>query len=320
MIELNESELYTIKNNKIEKLNTEELEKYRKLVEVFKNLEENIKFLYRGDNFTKIKEKLNSEDILDALNKIFKLGEKANNLIMTSNIDNNGLFRIDRVDNRIFEEIFTMISEVFNRDNLPPKLKNFILSNNDFCDFFKNIDNKRTFLESLSNSDKRIFIKDYYMAFLHTVGNVINEKSYFLSTTESLNIANKFSITSDKNDGIIFCYFINKPFISHGIFAKNKGYLTKEMEKNISLPKYNPLHEKEEEFSIRGGFLPHYIFYVTFNYKRKRIILLNPYIFLDDFYVDDLLSGFPVDQENFIEILKNTKYKGYYQENEQFEL
>lgn len=312
------NKLYTIKDKKIIQLSEEDKEKLEEVLLKFDTvLDSDIKLLYRGDSLSNIKMKLNTEDLDNTFGKVFTLGEKSNSLFIPSNKNNSDLSRIDSVSNQVFIDIFEKISEVINTHNPSVKLQNFILNNQEFVKYFKDDNNKNDFTEKINKSSKKLFLKDYYMAFLHTEGKIVKDKSYFLSSSEELKIAEKFANSQDINNRVVFCYFINKPFLQFGIFSKNKGYLKKEIE-NSKLVSYTPLHENEIEFSIRGGFLPHYILYIKYYQKRKKMLILNPYIFVDEYDPEkELGEGFPVDQENFINDIRETNYNGYFEQDEE---
>ncbi len=320
MINIESLELYTIIDGKHIKINEHLLKKFNQVVEKINDelVEEKqtIKVLYRGDELSKVKRKLNTDTLNFTLEKIFRLGEKANSLFMTSNQNNANIFRIDNVENDVFEDIFNKINTILNAEKKSPKLCKFILNNDEFVKYFSNTRNISDFIQKIQSSNKKLFLKDYYMAFLHTEGKIIGNESYFLSTSENLKIAERFASNNGPANGLVFCYYINKPFISYGIFSKNKGYLKKEI-KASNLPFYSPLHVKEEEFSVRGGLLPHYILYVKYYQGRKEKFFINPFIFVDDYNIqDDINDGFPVDQENFIKEIKETNYTGYFVETD----
>lgn len=317
MLEIESSKLYTIIDGQFIKIEEHLLVKFNQVLQKI-NAEldvdkSSIKILYRGDKLSKVKSKLATTELKTTLEKIFILGEKANSLFITSNRNNQNLFRIDNVENEVFDLIFTKINMLLNAENKSRKLLHFIEKNEEFVLYFSDLNNKNNFIKNLQNSNKRLFLKDYYLAFLHTVGNIIENESYFLSTSEQLSIAERFASNNNEiNNRLIFCYYINKPFISYGIYSKNKGFLNKEIQAS-QLVSYSPLHEKEEEFSIRGGFLPHYILYIRFYENGKEKFLINPFIFIEDYSIDtDLSDGFPVDQENFVKELQNTNYKGHF--------
>ncbi|QDF29802.1 hypothetical protein [Halarcobacter anaerophilus] len=315
-----DKQLYTIKNEKIIKLDENDLDKIKEILKKFEIelSQENpaLKFLYRGENLEKIKSKLNSSGLDETFYKVFKLGEKPNSLFISSNKNNsNELYRVDCVNDDMFRDIFNKINKILINESTP-KLKKFIENNKEFDEYFKDLDNIEDFIEKINLSNAKLLLKDYYMAFLHTEGNIIHDKSYFLSTSEKFDIAKKFSLNSNPDNQIVFGYFISKPFLLYGIFHKNKGYLTK-LIKKCNLVSYSALHKKEEEFSIRGGFLPHYILYVKLKEKRKEKYIINPFIFVDEYNVDtNLNEGFPVDQENFIDEIRETNYNGYIEHND----
>lgn len=329
MFSIKEKYAYTMINNEFMKLSGDHLNKFRyiynKINEATEEEFANVKILFRGEKLRTVKDKLNTETYIETFTKVFTLGEKSNNLFIPQTMDNGGISNLNNFDDSIFRTIFDYICEVLNNADPTPKLKKFLDDNDNeiFVNYFSEIENKEDFImmiKDLENNNK-FYIKDYYLAFLHTEGKILGGSSYFLSTTEDLKIADRFASTPDKyynsdiNDRIIFYYFINKPFIDYGIYSKNKGNLRKLIDK-IPLPSYSPLHEKEKEFSIRGGLLPHYIFCIKYYEKGREKFFINPAIFLDEYFLSTgLKEGFPVDQSNFIRDLRTTKYTGFFETN-----
>lgn len=321
MLEFDESKLYTIVNDKIVKLDKRQLEKFSSLLSVVREqvTSKKIKLLHRGDALSTIKNKLNTNDLNLLFSRIYTLGEKANSLFLTSTKYSEYIFRIDNVENQLFSFIFDSINSILKIKKNEVDIER--ISNMDFCNFFKNKDNKDIFIKEINRSDKKIFIKDYYMAFLHTTSkkfeipnNVSNSefynKTYFLSTSTKEDIAEKF--VRKNEDNVVFYCYVTQPYISFGVDLNNQYYIKEEINK-YNLPTYNPIFKNQNEFSIRGGLLPHYILCTKINAEDERIIA-NPYIFSEEFLESNLGDGIPINQENFIKMLKETNYKGHFEE------
>lgn len=321
MLEFDELKLYTIMNDEIVKLENTQLKKFNSLLSVIREQvsSKKIKLLHRGDALSTVKNKLNTNDLNLLFSRIYTLGEKANSLFIPSNKYCQSTFRIDNVENQVFSFIFDSINSILKIEENEVGIKR--ISNIDFCNFFNNKKNKDIFIKEIKSSDKKIFIKDYYMAFLHTTskkfeikGNVSNSefynKTYFLSTSTKEDIAEEFA-RKNKDNVIFYCY-VTQPYISFGVDLNNQYYIKEEINK-YDLPTYNPIFKNQNEFSIRGGLLPHYIL-CTKIYNTDEKIIVNPYIFSEEFIESKLGDGIPVNQENFIKILKETNYRGHFEE------
>jgi hypothetical protein len=308
-------------NDEIVKLDEKQLEKFSILLSVVRKqvTSKEIKLLHRGDALSTVKDKLNTNDLNILSSRIYTLGEKANSLFLTSTNRSRFIFRIDNVENQVFSFIFDSINSILEIK----KNEIFIesISNIDFCNFFKNKNNRDIFIKEIKSSDKKIFIKDYYMAFLHTTSkkfeipdNVSNSefynRTYFLSTSTEEEIAEKFARKNE--DNVVFYCYVTQPYISFGVDLNNQFCIKEEINK-YNLPTYNPIFKNQYEFSIRGGLLPHYILCTKICNTDEKIIV-NPYIFSEEFIESKLGDGIPVNQENFIKILKETNYKGHFEE------
>lgn len=318
MLEFDESKLYTIVNDKIVKLDKRQAEKFSSLLSVVREqvTTNKIKLLHRGDSLSTVENKLNTNDQNLLFSRIYTLGEKANSLFLTSTKYSEAIFRIDNVENRVFSFIFDSINSILKIKKHEVYIER--VCDRDFCDFFENKRNKDIFIKEINHSEKKVFIKDYYMAFLHTTSKIFNvskadfyNKTYFLSTSTEESIAKIF--TRNSENSIVFYYYVTKPYVSFGVDLNNQFYIKKEINK-YNLPTYSPIFKNQNEFSIRGGLLPHYILCAKLNTKDEKIII-NPYIFSEEFTETKLDDGIPVDQENFIKILKKTNYKGHFENN-----
>lgn len=197
------------------------------------------------------------------------------------------------------------------------RMRNFISNNRSFVnDFLTERTKLMSKYNNLSMADKQA-VNIYYLYILHTINSYKYSKiSNFVSTSEDLDIANKFA-----RNLLILGWVPMYPTFSFVSKPKNDyyGYLCK----SKHLPFLNKLiYPEQAEVSIRCGILPHFII----GFRIGNNFYVNPAIFetMDMFsncqsdnqikqLVDDIIKhGLRVDQSNFIEYCKLTNYIKYF--------
>lgn len=196
----------------------------------------------------------------------------------------------------------------FSEPNSREKVKLFLKANPLINSYFSNIDNKKSFLSIVSKVDdsQKRHILDYYFSLLHTIGKSADGKSYFISTSKNIEIAERF-----QNDGIIVVTWVPSTERNRQIICYNDINKFDNLIKTIGLPYYETsLYKEQEEVCLKGGILPHYI--VGYAYHDSFIVNPNLLTQISTSYnFGSLLKdGINTDQTNFDNELQKTKYKG----------
>jgi len=268
--------------------------------------------VYRGERKSCINDELNFNDDLDDLFcKIFHVGTSSKYFIKSNNFKKY-LNNINDISNEVFEIIFDKIYKQQKQND----------KKNDFKSYFTNIDNKKDFLEKITNLNNisRLRVRDYYFSYLHQEAIDKNQSSFFVSTSKKIKKAEYFA--GKKENKIVIFYFLSKPYIDLAIYSKNKQYLKNYCEKN-NLQTYKAPYPKQDEISVKGALFPDNILGVTSYINEEEVFIVNPYLF---YYYDNHLENFikeglPVNQEKFYENLLKVNGKGIllYDSNNKFE-
>ncbi len=279
-----------------EKCDEIQINKIRNYIDLIKQAEKNKEatILFRGTKLqilkTKLVSKLNSNNSL--FDGLFLVGDKAKNYLKKEKeiphpikvINSTGQNTADW----IFDEYKLLDSEIIGTD------------------YFKNEPNSSQFAKAIK---KNIFFIDYYLKGLHTWNSdlLVN----FVSATSSLNVA-----SSNENDLVIMLW-MSKIYSKHVLVSSS----LKQQEKDLNvekLPVIKSLFKEEEEYSFKGFILPHYILGVYSKSENK--IIINPSL-LDNNNSNWIQDGFEIDNENFSDFIKTTKYERFLTlyDNERFE-
>lgn len=292
------------------KVNNRELENYEleKLLSFIIHLTQHSALYYRGENYDTLKTKLNIEDkdYNDKLSSyIFLLGEKGKVYrkdVKDSFQKGTKIFPINSTDDVIFEYIFDKLNRVIQTTK-NEILKSYFDKEVIFKNFFSDKKNKIEFikrLQSISNLNSKLKVRDYYLKFLHRIGNIgFSDKSFYLSSSRNFSIAKKFATFNDK--GIVF--------ISWGksIFEPYPTQILKELD----LPRYvKEAFPLQREVTLTGGLIPHYI--LGFYKVDEKDFIVNPNLFsTEKSFNQIMLNGFDINQSYFHEALEQTNYSGF---------
>lgn len=303
-------------------LNDYETEKFKTFYEYLSNNSKNIKIIYRGENYSNLKEKLNlcgDNDYYKLSQTIFLIGEKGRvyrNEYKNKIKDKRKVYPIDYIDEDLFNRIFDKLNLILQNKNNNPKIEKFISNNLEFADYFKNkSDNKKKFISKINTINKsieKIKVKDYYLSLLHKIGTIgFHNNSFFISTTTNYDVAKSFAKNSENSQKIIFVSWIKYPINNIGI---NFNYLNsfKNRILQIGLPFYDKTFFPEQtEISIKGGLLPHFILgYVQLEDKTFEI---NPNLFFSAKNIKNTIkNGFDIDQTGFSKSLNESDYNGFF--------
>lgn len=281
-----------------------------------------VKFIYRADN--RISEIYNvSENKSPSLAEIvFMVGEKGNAFFKNFNGDCN------HVTHEHIEKLFESLRDVVlnpssNTNAVRNRIPGFIFANHELYRFFSNRQNLDKFERAFSYQSEWL-VNDYYEMFLHTVGRIgVNNKySDMLSTSlEQAAIRRFIHENSIMYVGWIHdCGFIK--FSDMNRRNKKIDYLR--------LPTYNStLFPEQKEVCLKYGLPPHNI--IGYFYDDQHFIV-NHHFMLNNkntetekentqttIYDDISRHGFYIDQSNFLQYLRKTKYvRGYDVVNNRF--
>lgn len=270
-----------------------------------KGKNESILLLYRATEYSKIEERLinsnlQKENIFD---RAFYFGEKAhfcsdnNKKKIFEDINDCSLITIGK----IFDEIKYLLSEKRLKkrikDNLSKESQNY----------FSDVKNRENFISILSDSDShyKLLLRDYYLYLLHT-GYTIKDDTLLVSTSIKRSKVKNFG---NKDDQIIFYYFVSQPF-ECSIIAPWKISEVVDLVAQKNLPTYEPrgLYPEQQEVSVKGGLFPQFILGIEL-VKEKNFIVNHHLFQYESSQFEDLIQyGIGFDQSDFPEEIKETKF------------
>lgn len=274
-----------------------EVEYFNRFIFLLQNT--SCRLVYRGEQ--RIKNLYCCDDMTELLHKVFLIGTKGEHFWkQRSN------YITTRICKKTFMLLFKEYNKIFskqdvNSDRTKEHLEFFKRTNKDFCDFFLNSDNSDLFWSIANNQSpkERGVILDYYIALLHGIGHIAINGSYMISTSTEFEVAQKY-----QKDGVIFVSWINKQIelTRHYDINKNNTYI-----QSLNLPTCsNSVFPEDHEICILYGLLPHKIIGVI----HKDYFYVNKNLFNEERSLDEILTmGFYIDQREFDNVIKLTKYK-----------
>lgn len=199
------------------------------------------------------------------------------------------------------------------------KIRDFYNRNEAFCSAFDSIDDIASRYEKLKAKDRRI-VNLYYLTVAHTINSYeYRRASSMVSTTTDVNVAEKF--TAD----VRIYGWVPREDNSYARIKTIDVVDTQETEyiKRKGLPFYDsPVYPDQKEVAMRCGFLPHFIigfmvgskFYVNPAISRSidKMHEMRSFQELNTFKYRMIMYGSDVDQSNFEDFCRMTKYKRYY--------
>lgn len=260
------------------------------------------KYIYRGNHNLISQYKTDTNDLPLLSEKIFMVGEKGKN--MWQECDTNIEEKKDIID-ALFENLEKKLREYCGGDNA----SYFIKKNLEMCSYFTGV-NRDDFRSKITQKGEKIQqeILDYYYVFLHTLDS---NHSEFLSTSENLQVANRFR----NRNGIILVGWVPAQEEKKRIikYIDVNGYYA-DFVKEVKLPQWHSVYQNEQEICLKCGLLPHYMIGFITYIENRECFVINPAILKKDKRgIDDIiLDGLVIDQSSFFESLKTTQYKGYY--------
>lgn len=261
--------------------------------------------LYRGDKLKNLFDRLGvfynevEPDYKQLVSRLFMIGEKSRNFYSDEffNNRNNRNIRIDDCDEKVFNYIFDNINSSLKSKNSYTKA--FFDKNEQFKQFFLDkTANKKTFSSIIIAvaENEQVFFKNYYLTLLHQLGSInYKESSHLVSTSKDHTVAEDFAGTRSSSKRIMLhCWTTVNSQMSNF--------------KKYGLPKYNGVpYKNQKEFSILAGILPHYIIGLQIIDEEK--FFINPNIFLNPITDCLFVHGLNINQEDFDEVLRQTKYR-----------
>lgn len=275
--------------------------------------------VYRGINkkmFNLRIDRHQKKSHLEKYELFFMIGNKAKNYYIENQttLERKHLNAIDDISDETFKYIFERfyrlnknldkISKSSNRTS--EAIKDFFNENKVFYNYFTDKSNKVSFIDKIYHLpiSKKIFIRDYYLHALHTIGKAgLNNFSFFVSSTYKLQIAKE---CASENGIILLCWFpVNE---NYGISLKSIISMNSTINQ-IGLPYYcSNFYPEQHEFSVKGAIFPHHIFGIIDNECKELII--NPHLFYQ--YTENIQNivenGLIIDQGNLEQLITNTNY------------
>ena len=214
---------------------------------------------------------------------------------------------IDDTLNGTMEFIYNKIQKVFVQLNLKSertkeKVGILVKKNPVFLAYWRHM-TKEKWLNEIANLSKlkKVQLKDYYVALLHTVGLAgYGRNSYFLSTSESYNIEKVMGLKQK------YIELVGWASPKLGVFSKSRFNKTADVIKQCGFPVVDgAVFPEQKEITLKCGLLPHFII----GYFYEGGFEVNPAIFDTQDYSHAVKEGVVVNQSSFSEKIKNMNYR-----------
>lgn len=264
---------------------------------------------YRGVSREHLVEKLSSDtqQMTEAimLSYLFYFGDKAKHFYKYNDSQAMALRwlkEIEDTSNSTNRKIFTKIAKVLNHSR-NEVMSDFISSSPEFYRYFRTAINRNDFADVLCELGSAA--RDYYLCFLHTVGNIgLGNKSVLVSTTRSYEKAIEFA--GDNDQSFVIWYVIPRTIDNYAVSARSlnriKGRLAA---KGLPVVK-KALYPAQKEYCVKGALFPSHILGVHIPHASRFVV--NPHLFSDNNNACDMIHGLKVNQQDFEERLKLTSY------------
>ena len=284
-----------------------------------------VRIIFRGENYSNLKVKLNlngDNDYNKLSSFLFLLGDKGRtyrNEFKKKILKKNKIYSLNCISDDLVKNIFKKLNYILTRKANNKEVQLFKTKNIEFCEYFLNTKNKEHLkdkIKSLENVDDKIKVRDYYLSLLHKIGKIgFYNNSFFISTTTDFNVAKKFSENTCSSTRLILFSWVSFPMNKIGV---SFNYLNKSSNliKSLGLPIYNRIfYQAQNEISIKGGLLPHYI--LGFLKLESKEFIVNPnFLNSNKDFIGMVKDGFNIDQTTFNEKLDETDYNGFFTINE----
>lgn len=283
-----------------------------------KEREGKILFLFRGEKYQNVESRLSSSAGLasasEVFGRIFIVGEKARQYSNPETGDERTyLSTINDISPKTLGFIFDRIRNVMVADKLAKRVKKRIPET--FKRFFQENSNKSRFVESIgaiTDSKRRLCVRDYYLYLLHTSGKSgITKETYFVSTSTERKVARSFSKNIHADKRLIFHYYLPRPYEMHAIapwMLETQHHTVLE----AGLPTYNPagLFPEQKEVSVKGALFS--VFIIGVELVDGNAFVINPNILKlpPDICQVAVSSGIPESETSFEHTIFHTGYTG----------
>jgi hypothetical protein len=251
------------------RLNENKIKKLVSFILYLQSQDGNTRIIYRGENYNNLKEKLNlsgPSDYAKLSQFLFLIGDKARTYRKLYNekiVKRSKVYPVDCITEEFLLRIFEKINSILKRtDNL--RIKDFINSNKDFCEYFSNTRNKLDFsgqILALALDSDKIYERDYYLYLLHQIGKIgLYYNSFFVSNSIDIRVALNFanSRRANPSDGIIIVSWVNS--YQQLNFSLKNNISVKLNDRKTGLPIYqSAFYDNQKERLLKGGLFPHYI-------------------------------------------------------------
>jgi hypothetical protein len=283
----------------------------------------NYKVIYRGEKKSQLQPLYGIEDGhfgSEFRHSLFIMGAKARMFIDTG-LPGASEIDIAAADNNEFRLIFRMLGNLLRRkfrfSTTRMAIKGFSANENELTTFFRNYENEQIFVNIIDMipPPKQIMVRDYYLALLHHISkSEYYSSSFLLSTTTSFQQAHKFAWSKENENS-------DNPLILFGWVPKHyEGILSvsnlRILKSKINVHKLGlPVYERsffpaQEEVTLKGGLLPHYLLGYLCNQKKHEVFEINPVLFQTDKSWDG--EELPIDQNTFHQRIQNTVFGRFF--------
>lgn len=273
-------------------------EKYKIFLDELNNAKKEglVTMLYRGETKKFAFEKFNLDASINKIEqfaeRLFFFGVKAKdfwNEKIVSDFEGCN-FGINDTSEQAFIYIFRSFNKLTKTANKTATIRYFE-KNKNTVDFFSNLSNLGSFSQKVRNlpENKKLHYRNYCLRIIHQLDETsYNKNSHFVSSTQSEEETKQFS------KGEIKINFWDLKFTKKDVYFNDVPCF-------IGRP-----YEKQDEISIFAAIFPHYIY----SFEYKGYIYPNPALRTCKDIKCAIYCGFEIQQENFLERLKNeTKYK-----------
>lgn len=317
-------------------LSSTEAANFQNLLAFMKQKEacEEILFLYRGEKSDQLARRLARTSIQyeELLRRLFYFGEKGRHFhepqikirerAFLRTINDTSPATILFIFDRIANVLASPVPRKSGRDPIPQE----------FRQFFSGRENRNLFVERFSaieSVDARLAARDYYLYFLHVAGSSgIRAEAMLVSATTRKGVAVSFAKKnffwgrkgkSMPRKGVVFHYFVPRPFHSHAI-GPWKVTHHQELVRTRNLPTFEPtgLYPRQHEVALKGALFPQMILGMEILEDRDSHYIPNPHALnlTDSDFEEVGCSGIPVDQRAFDENIFHTAYDRWVERNE----
>lgn len=311
---------YSLKVNGKDLSNSQKEHFFNCINKIYKN---NYKVIYRGDKRDKLQliYGVGDNNLREEFShSLFIIGAKAQ-MYLGSGLPGINDIDIAETGNNEFRLIFRMLSNLLSREfqfgTIRTALGHFRKTEERVTRFFQARSNEQVFTDIIDriNTNKKIIIRDYYLALLHHVSkSEYYASSFLLSTTSNFSQAHKFA-WGKENEGssnplILFGWLPNG---YEGILAApNSQILRKKVDMDVlGLPVYEKsFFPFQKEITLKGGLLPHHLLGYLCYYQGQEIFEINSALF----HTDNSWDGveLPVDQSTFHQRMQNTLFGRFF--------